>query len=47
MTFTCLYFSPEVMAKFTRRARRHFVTLIKNGMHQITCRVDQSANVTR
>jgi len=35
MTFTCPYFSPEVMMKFTRMATGHFVTLIKNSMHLI------------
>ena len=33
----CLYFSPEVMVKFTRRVTGHFVTLIKSGIHRITC----------
>ena len=33
----CPYFSPEVMVKFTRRETGHFVTLIENGMHLITC----------
>ena len=35
MTITCPYFSPEVVVKFTRMATRHFVTLIKIGMHLI------------
>ena len=29
MTFTYPYFSPEVMVKFTRKVKGHFVTLIK------------------
>ena len=37
MTFTCPYYSPEVMVKFTRRATGHFVTLFQNGMHLIRC----------
>ena len=37
MTFTCPYFLPEVMVKFTWKARGHFVTLIEVGMHLIAC----------
>ena len=33
----CLYFSPEVMVKFTRRAMGHFMMLIENDMHLIMC----------
>ena len=33
----CPYFLPEVMVKYTRKARRHFVTLIEVCMHLITC----------
>ena len=31
------YFLPEVMLKFTRKVKGHFVTLIEVGMHLITC----------
>ena len=31
------YFSPEVMVKFTKWARGHFVTLIGFGVHLIRC----------
>ena len=34
---SCLYFSPEVTAKFTIRARKHFVTLVEIGLHLIEC----------
>ena len=37
MTFICLYFSPEVKVRFTRRAMGHFVTLTEVGMHMIEC----------
>ena len=37
MTFTCPYFLPEVMMKFTRKERVHPVTLIKMGIHLIEC----------
>ena len=37
MTFYCPYFLPEVMVKFTRKARGHFVTLIEVGLHLIKC----------
>ena len=33
----CLYFLPEVMVKFRKKARGHFVTLIQIGMHLIEC----------
>ena len=33
----CQYFLPEVMVKFTRKARGHFVTFIESGMHLIKC----------
>ena len=33
MTFTCLYFLPQVMVKFTRKARGNLVTLIEIGKH--------------
>lgn len=33
----CLYFSPEVIVKFTRWATRHFVTLTRNGRHLSRC----------
>ena len=33
----CPYFLSEVMVKYTRKVRRHFVTLIEVGMHLITC----------
>ena len=33
----CPYFLPKVMVKFPRKARGHFVTLIKVGMHLIEC----------
>ena len=28
---------PEVMVKFTRKANRHFVVVIKSGVYQIEC----------
>ena len=31
MTFTCPYFTPEVMVKLTKRAKGHFVTLTEVG----------------
>ena len=31
----CPYFLPDVMVKFTRKAKGHFVTLIEVGMHLI------------
>ena len=31
----CRYFLSEVMVKFTRKARGHFVMLIESGMHLI------------
>ena len=33
----CLYFSPEVIVKFTRWATGHFVTLTRNGRHLSRC----------
>ena len=35
----CPYFLPEVMVKFTKKARGHFVTLIKSSMHLTECNV--------
>ena len=35
MIFTCPYFSPEVMLKFTRRVRGYSVILIEIGMRLI------------
>ena len=35
--FYSLYFSPEVMVKFTRRVTGHFVTLIESGMLLFEC----------
>ena len=32
---SCPYFLPEVMVKFSRKARGHFVTLIEVGVHVI------------
>ena len=43
MSLTCLYFLPEVMMKFTRRAMGLFVTLNESGMHLITAFLDISA----
>ena len=37
MTFTCLCFSPEVMVKFTRKAKENCATLIKISMHPVEC----------
>ena len=37
MTVTCPYFLAEVMVKFTRKAKRHFVMVIKCSMYQIEC----------
>ena len=34
MTVTCPYF---LMVKFTRKAKRHFVMVIKCSMYQIEC----------
>ena len=33
ITFTCPYFSPEVMVKFKRKVRGRFVTLIEIATH--------------
>ena len=33
----CPYFLPEVMVKFTRKTRGHFVMLIEISMHLIQC----------
>ena len=33
----CPYFSPEVMVKFTRKARGYFVTLTESSMHLMEC----------
>ena len=35
MTFTCPFFSPEVMVELMRRVRGHFVMLIQSNMHVI------------
>ena len=35
MTFYIPYFQPQVMVKFTRRVRGHFVTLTEICMHLI------------
>ena len=35
MTFTCPFFSPEVMVELMRRVRGHFVMLIQGNMHVI------------
>ena len=35
MTFTCPFFSPEVMVELMRRVRRHFVMLIQSNIHVI------------
>jgi len=32
----CPYLLPEAIAKFTRKARGHFVTLIEIGVHLFT-----------
>ena len=37
MTFTCPYFLPELMVKFTREVKGHFVTLTEIGIHLIEC----------
>ena len=37
MTFIVRIFLPEVMIKFTRRARGNLVTFIQIGMHLIEC----------
>ena len=37
MTLYIPYFQPQVMVKFTRRLRGHFVTLTEGGMHLIVC----------
>ena len=37
MTFTCPYFWPEVMVKFTRRVTGHSVMLTETCIHLITC----------
>ena len=37
MTFTCPFFSPEVMVELMRRVRGHFVMLIQSNMHVIQC----------
>ena len=31
------YFLPEMMVKFTRKARRHFVSLIESGIRLVEC----------
>ena len=35
MTFTCPFFSPEVMVELMRRVRGHFVMLLQSNMHVI------------
>ena len=35
--FYCPYFLPDVMVKFIRKARGHFVLLIQAGMRLIEC----------
>ena len=37
MTFTCPYFSPKVMVKFSRKVKGHFVMLIESAMHLVEC----------
>ena len=37
MTFTCPYFSPEMMVTLSTRVRGHFVTLVEVCMHLIEC----------
>ena len=38
-----LYFSPEVMVKFTRKAKGPSVTLIEGGMRLITLFLDKTS----
>ena len=41
----CPYFLPEVMVKFTRKARGHFVMLIESGMHRFECIAGHNSSV--
>ena len=39
-----LYFSPEIVVKFTRKAKGHSVTLIQGGMRLITLFLDKTSS---
>ena len=47
MTFTYPYFSPEVMVKFTRKVKGHFMTLIKIVTRQTECNPEERGMGTK
>ena len=47
MTFTYPYFSPKVMAKFTRKVKGHFGTLIKIVTRLTECNPEKGGMVTK